>query len=128
MKLALLMLLLAASAMALEEPLTSDACALCARDGNCSTAHRGQPGQYCGTYIKHGFQEVCCCGTNQVCGRPSIDLQCECTSIVVEKAPSSSDASDGTILVAVLLDFTIIGGLFWAIYYCCCQAQTRRGV
>ncbi|EQC26155.1 hypothetical protein SDRG_16007, partial [Saprolegnia diclina VS20] len=79
--------------------------------------HRGQPGQYCGAYIKHGFQEVCCCGTNQVCGRPAVDLQCECTSIVVEKAPSSY-ASFDTILLASLINLVIIGALFWAMYYC----------
>ncbi|EQC26235.1 hypothetical protein SDRG_15928 [Saprolegnia diclina VS20] len=116
-------LLVSVSAKALDVPMATDMCELCARDGNCSTAHRGQPGQYCGAYIKHEFQEVCCCGTNQVCGRPAIDLQCECTSIVVEKAPSS-DVSQFTILLGVIIDLVIIGGLFWAVYYCCCHAQT----
>ncbi|OQS07334.1 hypothetical protein THRCLA_00661 [Thraustotheca clavata] len=91
-------------------------CEICALTGDCNKAYREQPGQYCGSYQKHGFNEVCCCGVHQICGSPEQDQQCECISILFKSLTTIPIVPESENQSVAEFAITFVGGTIRAVF------------
>mmetsp|Transcript_17537 Transcript_17537/g.25401 ORF Transcript_17537/g.25401 Transcript_17537/m.25401 type:complete len:325 (-) Transcript_17537:88-1062(-) len=128
-------------------------CELCAQFGQCSTAFRNSPGQYCGDWYDYtaSHNKPCCCPTDSTCKNSGTSCSCHVSSnynpshappsnynpsYAPPYRPSSSSSSyssyssysssNGTALFGVVLFFTIFICCFCFIIKCirsCCKAS-----